>query len=228
MVGSLETVGGEETLLNYIRQLWSSQNGTTRVKDLYGAIKTKIVSEQAAIDLADGLASNARLYAAMLNPRHELWKQYGPIAQRHNETLIHLRLEQYRPLLLAILRSFPDREVERALGYLVACSVRFLVHGGLGGGTMEKNYCNSAMSVLKGNISGAKALAAELNSVVPTDAEFRTSFTTARVSKPYLARYYLQTLERQIKGEEQPELIVNPNSDEITLEHVLPQNPSDG
>jgi len=170
MVGSLETVGGEETLLNYIRQLWSSQNGTTRVKDLYGAIKTKIVSEQAAIDLADGLASNARLYAAMLNPRHELWKQYGPIAQSHNETLIHLRLEQYRPLLLAILRSFPEKEVERALGYLVACSVRFLVHGGLGGGTMEKNYCNSAMSVLKGNISSAKALAAELNTVVPTDA----------------------------------------------------------
>jgi len=149
-------------------------------------------------------------------------------ARRHAETLVHLRLEQYRPLLLAVLRSFTNNEVEKVLRYLVACSVRFLIHGGLGGGTLEKNYCDSAMKVLQGTIGTAKALAAELNKVVPTDAEFKASFSTARVSKSYLARYYLQALERQALGAEQPELIANPNSDEVNLEHVLPQSPSEG
>jgi hypothetical protein len=46
------------------------------------------------------------------------------------------------------------------------------------------------------------------------------------VSKAYLARYYLQALERQETGEAQPELVPNTNSNEVNLEHVLPQNPS--
>lgn len=226
MLGALETVGGDAVLLSYIRQTWSAENGITREKELFGAIKAKMTSEQAAIDFGKGLATNARLYAAMLNPKHEIWNQYGDTARGHIETLANLRLEQFRPLLLAILRSFNGGEVEKALRYLVSCSVRFLIHGGLGGGTLEKNYCDSAQKVLRGEIKTCTALASELNKVVPTDSEFLTSFASARVSKPYLARYYLQALERQASGEKQPELVPNTNANEVNLEHVLPQNPS--
>lgn len=226
MVGALETVGGDDVLLSYIRQTWSAENGITREKDLFGAIKAKMVSEQIAIDFGKGLANNAKLYAAMLNPKHELWNQYGDTARGHIETLATLRLEQFRPLLLAILRSFKGGEVEKALRYLVSCSVRFLIHGGLGGGTLEKNYCDSAQKVLRGEITTAAGLASELNKVVPTDSEFFTSFASARVSKAYLARYYLQSIERQATGETQPELVPNTNANEVNLEHVLPQNPS--
>ena len=162
----------------------------------------------------------------MLNPKHEIWNQYGDTARKHIETLANLRLEQFRPLLLAIMRSFKGGEVEKALGCLVSCSVRFLIHGGLGGGTLEKNYCDSAQKVLRGEIKTAATLAGELNKVVPTDSEFLTSFSSARVSKAYLARYYLQALERQASGECQPELVPNTDANEVNLEHVPPQNPS--
>ncbi len=226
MLGTLETVGGDDVLLSYIRQTWSAENGITREKELFGAIKAKMVSEQIAIDFGKGLAANAKLYAAMLNPKHEIWNQYGDTARGHIETLSNLRLEQFRPLLLAILRSFKGGEVEKALRYLVSCSVRFLIHGGLGGGTLEKNYCDSAQKVLRCEIKTAAALAGDLNKVVPTDSEFLTSFASARVSKSYLARYYLQALERQASGDAQPELVPNTNANEVNLEHVLPQNPS--
>lgn len=226
MVGALDTVGSNDVLLSYIRQTWSAEYGITREKELFGAIKAKILSEQIAIDFGSGLATNAKLYAAMLNPKHELWNNYGPTARGHIETLATLRLEQFRPLLLAILRSFKDGEVEKALRYLVSCSVRFLIHGGAGGGTLEKNYCDSAQKVLHGKITTANALAAELSKVVPTDNDFHTSFASARVYKAYLARYYLQSLERQESGVTQPELVPNTNANEVNLEHVLPQNPS--
>lgn len=228
MLGALETVGGDDVILSYIRQTWSAENGITREKDLFGAIKAKVVSEQVAIDFGSDLATNAKLYAAMLNPKHEIWNQYGDTARRHIETLANLRLEQFRPLLLAILRSFKAGEVEKALSYLVSCSVRFLIHGGLGGGTLEKNYCDSAQKVVRGEIKTTAALAGELNKAVPTDNEFLTSFASARVSKAYLARYYLQALERQASGEKQPELVPNTDANEVNLEHVLPQNPSSG
>lgn len=226
MLGALETVGGDSVLLNYIRQAWSAENGITREKELFGSIKTAIVSEQSAIEFSGKLSVNARLYAAMLNPKHELWKQYGGSASLHIETLSQLRLEQFRPLLLAVLQSFPKGEVEKALRYLVACSVRFLIHGGLGGGTVEDNYCKSAQRVLRGDIKSSEQLSSELNKVVPSDSEFIASFAVARISKAYLARYYLQALERQARGEKEPELVPNSNSDEVNLEHVLPQNPS--
>jgi hypothetical protein len=40
-----------------------------------------------------------------------------------------------------------------------------------------------------------------------------------------LARYYLNALERQARGDENPELVPNPNEEEVNLEHVLPLSP---
>lgn len=45
------------------------------------------------------------------------------------------------------------------------------------------------------------------------------------MSKSALARYYLRALEKQHKGEANPELVPNPNQEEVNLEHVLPQSP---
>ena len=60
---------------------------------------------------------------------------------------------------------------------------------------------------------------------VPSDAEFREAFERASVSKNKLARYYLRALERTAKEESNPELVINPNPDEVNLEHVLPESP---
>ena len=65
-----------------------------------------------------------------------------------------------------------------------------------------------------------------LKGVLPNDTQFKSSFAAATVSKAYLARYYLQALEQQNGGENDPELVPNPNSEVINLEHVLPQRPS--
>jgi hypothetical protein len=226
MVGALETVGGEGVLLNYIRQTWSAENGITREKELFTSIKGKTSSEQSAIDLSLNLAQSAKLYAAMLNPQHDVWKDYDQAARRNAETLVYLRLEQYRPLLLSVLRSFLQKEASSALKYLVSCSVRFLIVGGSGGGTIEKLYCDTAQKVLSGEITTALALANDINKWVPSDSEFESAFAHVRVSKAFLARYYLRALERFEMKEEQPEFVPNQNSDEVNLEHVLPQNPS--
>lgn len=39
---------------------------------------------------------------------------------------------------------------------LAECSVRFLIVGGLGGGTMEKVYCDAAMTVRNDELFAAK------------------------------------------------------------------------
>ena len=87
MMGALETVGNEDIVVTYIRHLWSSMHGPTRERELYVDIKDKVKSKQAVIDLAIDLADNANIYAALLNPDHAIWNEYGPKARKHIATL---------------------------------------------------------------------------------------------------------------------------------------------
>lgn len=227
MAGALEPVGGEEVVVTYIRHLWSSINGPTRERDLYGSIRDQIKSKQKAIDFANELAESANRYAALLNPQHPLWAAFGGSTARHVDTLRLLRMEQLRPLMLAAMQHLPPEEVRKVLHILVCWSVRFLVVGGLGGGTMERHYALRGQEIRQGAIPSTKALVAAMVNVVPGDAQFEPAFATARVSQSHLARYYLRALELTARGEAEPELVPNPDQDVVNLEHVLPQSPGE-
>lgn len=225
MTGTLEAVDKEEVIMTFIRHLWSSKYGLTRERELYSKVKDTITSKQGAIDFTQELAKNALLYAAILNNSHDTWNEYGSSAREHMLTLNELGMIQIRPLILAILDEFELAEVRKSLKILVSWSVRFLIYGGLGGGALESQYCQRAFEIRKGIIKSTKDLI-EAMKVVPTDSQFKSAFENAKVSKNYLGRYYLRVLERQFRGEAEPELIPNSNEEIITLEHVLPENPS--
>jgi Protein of unknown function DUF262/Protein of unknown function (DUF1524) len=226
MLGTLEAVASEAILVTYIRHLWSSKYGLTREKDLYNEIKGTVTSKQGALDLANELSDSAVTYAAILNPNHELWTNFGATARSHMATLNLLGMVQLRPLLLATLEKFPEAEVRKAMRHLVSWAVRFLITGRLGTGPLEQHYSQRAKEVRQGKLSNAKALLAAMKAVVPDDGEFKEAFRTASVSKAHLARYYLNALERQARGEASPELVPNPNEEEVNLEHILPLSPS--
>lgn len=227
MSGALDTVDEKGIELTYLRHLWISLRGPTRDRDLYARIRDTVKSKQRAIELSDDLAQGAMMYVAMLNPKHSHWAAMGHAMVRQVETLQLLRVGQIRPLMLAVARKFSDKEAIRAYRLFVSWSVRFLVVGGLGGGTMERNYGERALAVTEGRITTASGLAKSMADVVPTDATFEAAFATHTVSQTHLARYYLRALENQHGGDPEPELVAN-QDDVINLEHVLPQNPSTG
>lgn len=226
MVGTLEASGGDSIIVTYLRHVWASFNGPIREKELYAAIKKRITSKQAAVDFANILEQNAKLYAALLNPRHEIWGDYSEATRRYLETLIFLGLEQSRPLLLATLDKFETAEVEKTFRYVVSSSVRFLVVGGLGGGTIERLMSITPPTIRDGQLKTQKELVEKLKSYIPSDKDFEEAFSKARSSKPNIARYYLQVLEKTLIGDSQPELVPNDNQEEVNLEHVLPEHPS--
>jgi hypothetical protein len=225
MAGVIEAASDEEMIVTYMRHYWLSRQGVARTRQLYEDIKTEINNTQRAVEFASELATNAVKYAALLNSQHPIWLQYTPSARRSMEILHLLRMEQVRPLLLAVLDKFTATEVVKALKMVVCWSVRFLIVGGLGGGTMERRYAERAKEIRDGKIKNAKQLLGAMTTVVPGDGEFEEEFGKARVSQHYLARYYRRALERKNSAEKEPELVPNTEEDVITLEHVLPQNP---
>ena len=225
-ITAIESVGGEAMTLTYIRHLWSSMYGPTRDRALFLAIKDKVKSKQAAIDLSTALATNSTTYAAIVTPSHELWDAYSPIARKCIATLRLLEMEQVRPLLLPLIDSMTKNDAVKCLRLLVCCSVRLLIVGKLGGGVMEKFYSECGQAVRNGKIVTPKDLLLKLRTEVPGDEAFRIEFARANVRKPVLARYYLRALQQNEDGEAQPEYVPNDDQGEITLEHVLPQSPS--
>jgi hypothetical protein len=214
-----------ELFVTFIRHYWSSLHGPTREHLLYKAIKAEITSPAKSETFAKELEVAARLYAALLSSDHEHWTGWGTSTKDNLETLVRLGLEQNRPMLLAALQGFSKTEVQRTLRATVSWSVRGLIVGGIGGGTTEKAYASAAVKIRDGSVADTSGLLAQLQSIIPSDSEFQAAFSTARVTKASLARYYLNALERTEAGTDQPELVPNANEEEVNLEHVLPRTP---
>jgi len=226
MYSLLENTENEDLVVTFLRQYWSSIYGLTRERDLYKKIKGKITSKQRAIDFSSNLEEAARVYVALIDTSNSFWSDYSDSAKNHIATLNLFRMIQMRPLLLSIISKFNSKEVEKSLKFLVSVSVRFLIYGGLGGGALEQQFSERAKEVSSGEISTTSQLKEKL-SRVPTDTQFKEAFETAAVSKQYLARYYLMTLEKANNGEENPELIPNADTSAVNLEHVLPKSPDE-
>jgi hypothetical protein len=226
MTSTLEAVDEDDVVLTFIRHYWSSSYGFVREKELYADIKRRVDTQPKAIAFATALEKNAHKYAAIVNAADTLWVKYGDTCRKHMDTIRALRMIQIRPLILSVLDTFKDSEVKATLRNMVSWSVRLLVHGGLGGGTLETHYCQAAKEIRDGVLTTGSQLLNRLKSVIPNDVQFRDSFAVATVSKTYLARYYLRALEQQKRGDSAPELVPNDNTEVINLEHVLPQTPS--
>jgi hypothetical protein len=227
MLGILEAHGGDDILITYIRQLWSATREVAREKELFARIKSQISTSQQAVDFVNELVDRATHYSAMLNSGHPLWKEIGQGSDAIIASLNTLKVERFRPAMLALLTNFSGKELIQAMRYILNGSVRYLVSIGAGGGTLEANWSEVARKVSAKEITDAKAFAKEMQKIVPNDELFRTSFASARISKTFLTRYFLSSLERFARGEKDCELIPNTDVAAVNLEHVLPENPGE-
>lgn len=209
----------------FLKHYWASTRGVSRVKALYSTMRAEVTSAQEAVDMAKSLAVSAPLWASMFDRDAEIWKGYSDRSKAALETLSSLKVEQCRPLLLAALRSWEEKEVAHLLRLIVAWSIRWFVSGGGSAGVTERLYAEAAKGVSDGTLVTAAAVADRFIKNVPADGTFSQAFATSTVRRGWLARYYLLALERTNSGEEEPELVPNSDTDAVNLEHVLPRNP---
>ncbi len=209
----------------FLRHFWASKKGVVRVKALYSQMKLEITSEQSAVDFSGELAVCSPLWVAMFDRDSEIWNNYKQSARAALDTLKSLSVEQCRPLLLAAMRRFAPDQLEELVSLVISWSVRWSVVGGGSAGTVERLYAQAAKSITNNEIADARGVVAKFGAV-PGDLDFKASFETLTVKKSWLARYFLAVLERQKRGEEEPELVPNENVDEVNLEHILPKNPT--
>ncbi|MFN6946845.1 MAG: DUF262 domain-containing protein [Cytophagaceae bacterium] len=224
--GAIENSVSEEEILQYIRYFWSSKYGLVREKELFKQIKNKITNKNQAITFLSNLENGTEKYLALLNPNHPLWEDYPVDCADLISELIELRLVQPRPLLFAILEIFSNKDdVSKSFKLIVSWSVRNLITGVTGAGSLEKEFSNQAKLINDGKISNFNQLKDSISRLIPTDQQFKSAFTIATVSKSYIAKYYLRKLEESYW--ETKELSPLKDPEKVNLEHILPESPND-
>ncbi len=228
MVSTLEALGIDDLIMTYLRHVTITQFGPTREKDIFSKIQTKVAGRTQAIIFLEKLADYADGYSALLMPSNTKWNDYTPKVKAALSILLELKVQQIRPLMLAVTQNFSKEEVEKAFRLFISWTVRFLISGGMRGGQLEEAYGLRAQEVVEGKIKNTKELLNRLRDILPSDGEFQAAFSNARVSQNYLARYYLRSIEACLRKENnEPELVVDTDTDIVNLEHILPQEPNE-
>lgn len=227
ITGAIETIGDDSDLVTYIRHYWITQNGQTRERDLADHIRLQVTSATKTINLLSGLDNASPAYVALFNPDHPRWNPYKSACRNYIRIILNdLRVEQIRPLMFATAHHFDPDEATKAFRLFVSWSVRYLVVGGRGG-FLDSHYAQRAYEIGSGSVKSVKELADRMKAYLPNDLSFEEAFATARVSKSWLARYYLRALDLAMVGETEPEVLANVDKEILNTEHILPKTPGD-
>lgn len=221
----------------FLRHFWiakkiDAKGSTVREKQLYRMIAQDVKGKRAAtLKLLTDLAASARDYAKISD--YNLWPDDNVYDTAFEETLSELRLfrvTQCNPILLNAIQHFQTpKDIVKAFKVVANFSFRYFIIGNQSPGNLEKVSNSIAAGIRTGKYPSPKEVADEFRAINP-DATFRKDFELAVMprTRPRLARYTLARLTNYISKQSSRaggEQIANPDAKQVTLEHVLPQNP---
>ena len=225
MRGALDSMEEEEGTIEFLRHALTLVRGFTRSAEVYEATQNHAKGEQPVVTFVTQLELLANAYVAVHMSDHERWNKFSDSARRAIEVLNLFDIKVMWPLVLAVVSKFSDRDIQKSLNFCVSLGVRLMIGNRTRTGTVEEGLADAAHKVFRGDTANLDQLEVALKAITPTDGQFRASFAIASVTKGRLSRYYLRSLEMQVKEEPEPWHIPNDDKTAINLEHVLPERP---
>lgn len=210
-----------EKLPEFLRYYWNMQHKTIRASAVYKTIRQEIREDKQVFSLLDDLISFSDIYMALTDENDEMWVDSE---MKDNIALLNLfRLKQPFSLLMAAKRYLADNEFKRVLKTVIIMCFRYNVICDRNPNDQETPFNTLAQLIsLEKKVDLSK-----LSSIMVDDNEFKSAFKEK--SFPYNSRntkvvkYILGKLER-FKGFAQN---IRFDDDNVSLEHIYPQNPSD-
>ena len=196
-----------------------------RSQRLFKLIRDRTKTSVDVFALLDELEPRAELFAALADPNHGYWIERRD-AQRSIRELNLFRVRQATPLLFTAWEALSEEDFVRVLRLVSAVSFRHTVVSGLNTNALELVYHRAAKAVRDGTARTPAAVFDHLRTIYVDDVKTRQDFATLAVStsgqRRKLAKYVLARLEQD--AADRP---CDPETDPGSIEHILPENPSD-
>lgn len=219
---------GSESFPEFLRVFWNSRNKLVRKTELFKTIRNKIRDKFGAFALIRDMDQYARVYAALRSPEDSVW------TMQERDSLAQLQMFDVRQPFAVLLAAFDRFEQEDRSGFerflraIAVVSFRYNVICGRQSNEQEALYNDIARDLSASRIDRITDAIGALRPAYPTDREFREAFadktlrTTSSRNKK-VVRFILFRIEEHLSGSS-----LDFESARYGIEHVLPENPSDG
>lgn len=186
-------------------------------------------NENEALALVQDLGKSAPDYARISD--YSLWPDDSAYGDSFAEILADLRLfrvTQMNPLLLNAIQHFSTAtDIAKTFLIVANFAFRYFIIGNQSPGNMERVSANIAHEIRASTYTSPKDVADALRGV-NSDPTFRSDFALASLEgRKRIARYALAKISNHLAKQSSQsggEQIANPDSREVNLEHVLPQD----
>ena len=221
IVGRLQS----ENFPDFLRVHWNSRRSFARQADLFKTIRAQVQRRESVFQLLRDMEEDLDAYLALSSPETSEWPTED---KQLASTLRTFKVRQPFPLLLAAKRIFDAPDFTGMLRASTIISLRFNVICSYSTAEQERTYNAVAERIAKREFSGLGPALLAMRSVYPDDSAFRAAFaeksirtTDARNNR--VVRYLLCALEKHLSGQD-----LAFTGDAFNVEHVLPQNPTQG
>ena len=226
--GTLESIDDDESMMKLIRYHLMTTNEFVEKKNIYRDMQKLVSGPNSAISMLTSLDKTAKIFVAISNASNNYWSSYSDNHKKNLEAISLFDLVAIRPLLIAAA-SIDKKTCEEIYSFALSATVRLLLasKSRTTSASIERPLSDCAVKIFNKEIVTTKQVKEHLASVIPSDTEFRSEFSTATSSQPKLARYYLRSMENAYKDIANPSHVVMDDAKQVTLEHILPKSPKD-
>lgn len=212
-----------EKLPDFIRYYWNSKNKTVRASDLFKAIRDNIRTDREVFSLVNDMLEYSDVYMALRLSDDDLWQGDRNVSE--NVDLLNIfSMKQPYSVLMAGFKNLEHSAFSNLFTDVIVIGFRYSVICGKNPNDLERAYNTLANDITRTH-SYNKAL---LKDIYVDDSEFVSSFCNkqfvenSRNNK--VIKYILGKIERSSGGLRE----VSIESETDTIEHILPQHPSEG
>jgi hypothetical protein len=177
--------------------------------------------DEPPMETVNRLVDAALCYSAIDNPSLSLTS--NNVELRHYINLKTMSAQRVRPIMLAaLLKDVNQKEKCEILNALEILHFRRSAICQLDNKTLEVSVQKIASYLFEKGTSGAKKVISDINKLNPPDEVFKANFNNKSGMPSGISRYMLLKIENHLRAmTAQPEI----DSDDVTLEHILPQKP---
>ena len=211
-----------EKLPDFIRYYWNSTHKLIRANELFKTIRKNITEESQVYTFVNDLLASSDVYMALTNGNDELWGGDDDICE-NIELLNIFSIKQHSSVLMAAWRCLKLEEFKKTLHAIVIICFRYSIIGDKNPNEIERVFNDIAIK-----ISQTKSFDVHwFQKVYVEDAEFHSAFKsktfTVSSRNTKVVKYILSKLEYAYGNT----AVVDYCDERNSVEHILPQNPSD-
>lgn len=207
----------------FLRYYLSLTNTRVRRERLFKLVRESVKDNQQAFGLLDQLENYSSLFVALGNSNDEFWLD-NPENRQYVHELELFRVKQAYPSIFAAYEKFSPQDFTRLLKLVVVISFRYTVVSSLNPNELEKTYNKIAISINNEEITTPRQVFERLRPVYVSDEKFKQDFSLLTIPtngrKKKLARYLLWKLEKDASN-------IEVDKDSFSIEHILPESPSE-